>query len=214
MTLPWQLQRREEALADTNASLELVATSYKALRTRARISMASEDYQAAVTDFKASLEQVQIEGSQTEERALRQELKEAEIALRRSKSKDYYKILGLSVTSWRQIALTAGSKDIQKDSTEHDIKKAYRKQSLLHHPDKASPSRAQAQLNVPADAVQTLGWRRRKVQARRGGVQCAFGPPEARTVRPPCFVSRRLTDSCAGMTPAKTTRTEREAWGA
>ncbi|KAF8585459.1 TPR-like protein [Ramaria rubella] len=114
-----KLERREEALADTNASLELVATSYKALRTRARIQMVLEDYQSAVNDFKASLEQVRIDGSQTEERALKQELKDAEVALKRSKSKDYYKILG-----------------IPKDCADSDIKKAYRKQSLLHHPDK------------------------------------------------------------------------------
>ncbi|KAF8521602.1 hypothetical protein BU17DRAFT_75424 [Hysterangium stoloniferum] len=114
-----KLGRREEALSDTNASLELVSTSYKALRTRARINMALEEYQSAVNDFKASLEQVQNDGSQTEERALKQELREAEVALKRSKTKDYYKIL-----------------EIAKDSTDYDIKKAYRKQSLLHHPDK------------------------------------------------------------------------------
>lgn len=76
-------------------SLELVPTSYKALRTRARIYLLREDYQAAVNDFKASLEQVRIDGSQVEERSLKQELKEAELALKRSKSKDYYKILGM-----------------------------------------------------------------------------------------------------------------------
>ncbi|KAF8490106.1 hypothetical protein JB92DRAFT_3147931 [Gautieria morchelliformis] len=114
-----KLGRREAALADTNASLGLVGTSYKALRTRARISMAQEEYAGAVTDLNAALEHARTEGSAAEERGLKEELRAAEVALKRSKTKDYYKIL-----------------DIPKDSTEHDIKKAYRKQSLVHHPDK------------------------------------------------------------------------------
>ena len=90
-----QVERYEEALVDTNTSLELVPNSYKALRTRARINLAQEDYQAAINDFKESLKHVSVDGSQAEERALKAELKEAEIALKRSKSKDYYKILGM-----------------------------------------------------------------------------------------------------------------------
>ena len=52
-------------------------------------------------------------------RALRGELKRAEAALKRSKTKDYYKILG-----------------VPRDCNEADIKKAYRRESLKHHPDK------------------------------------------------------------------------------
>ena len=54
-------------------------------------------------------------------RALKTELKKAESALKRSKTKDYYKILGIS-----------------RDCSESDIKKAYRRESLKHHPDKVS----------------------------------------------------------------------------
>jgi hypothetical protein len=50
---------------------------------------------------------------------LQGELKKAEAALKRSKSKDYYKILGVA-----------------KDCGDMDIKKAYRRESLKHHPDK------------------------------------------------------------------------------
>ncbi len=39
--------------------------------------------------------------------------------LKKSKRKDYYKILG-----------------IEKDATDHEIKKAYRKLAIIHHPDK------------------------------------------------------------------------------
>lgn len=46
-------------------------------------------------------------------------LQEAKFELKKSKRKDYYKILG-----------------IDKNATTDDIKKAYRKQALVHHPGK------------------------------------------------------------------------------
>ena len=44
-------------------------------------------------------------------------LKDAKLELKKSKRKDYYKILG-----------------IPKTATEAEIKKAYRKEALKHHP--------------------------------------------------------------------------------
>jgi len=118
-----QIHEHERALEDTNMSLELVSTSFKALRTRGRIHVALDKFEDAVRDFKSSIEEAQKDGSTTEAdvKALKAELKKAEAALKRSKSKDYYKILGL-----------------QRDCTEIEIKKAYRRESLKHHPDKVS----------------------------------------------------------------------------
>ncbi|KAG1774160.1 hypothetical protein EV702DRAFT_1270163 [Suillus placidus] len=114
-----KLDRYEEALLDTEASLALYSTSFKALRTRARINLHLEKYDAAIVDFRASMEQAEFEGVDADVRALRSELKKAEAALKRSKTKDYYNILGIA-----------------KDCTELEIKKAYRRESLKHHPDK------------------------------------------------------------------------------
>lgn len=116
-----QLNRHEDALRDTDASLELTPTSFKALRTRARIHLHLEHYDQCVADFKAAIQQVGMDGSAGEAdlRALKTELKKAEAALKRSKTKDYYKILG-----------------VQRDCTEQDIRKGYRRESLKHHPDK------------------------------------------------------------------------------
>jgi DnaJ family protein C protein 7 len=52
-------------------------------------------------------------------RALKTELKKAEAALKRSKTKDYYKILGVA-----------------RDCSEAEVRKGYRRESLKHHPDK------------------------------------------------------------------------------
>ncbi len=47
------------------------------------------------------------------------EVRKAELELKKSKRKDYYKILG-----------------VEKDADENAIKKAYRKAAIIHHPDK------------------------------------------------------------------------------
>lgn len=88
----------DEALVDTEASLVLLPTSFKALRTRARINLHLEKLDAAVADFKSSIEQAEFENADVDVRSLRAELKKAEAALKRSKTKDYYKILGWSLS--------------------------------------------------------------------------------------------------------------------
>ncbi|PPQ95563.1 hypothetical protein CVT26_008591 [Gymnopilus dilepis] len=132
-----KLDRHEEALADTEASLELSPSSFKALRTRARINLHLEKFDAAIADFNSAIQQAQTEGTATDNdvRALKTELKKAEAALKRSKTKDYYKILGVS-----------------RDCNEMDIKKAYRRESLKHHPDKGGDEE-KFKLVVEAHAV-------------------------------------------------------------
>ena len=48
-------------------------------------------------------------------------LQEAKLELKKSKRKDYYKILG-----------------VDKNANEEEIKKAYRKRAMVHHPDRHS----------------------------------------------------------------------------
>ena len=89
-----KVNQYNEALADITTSLDLYPSSFKALRTRARIYLHLEQYDACVADFKQSLEQARMEAGLAEVRGLQDELRKAETALKRSKTKDYYKILG------------------------------------------------------------------------------------------------------------------------
>ena len=84
--------------------------------------------------------------SDADVRALRSELKKAEVALKRSKTKDYYKILG-----------------VERDCSDTDIRKAYRRESLKHHPDKVRFIGPSIVLTA-TDCGDCLGWRRREIQ--------------------------------------------------
>uniref|UniRef100_A0A8C4EKX3 DnaJ heat shock protein family (Hsp40) member C7 n=1 Tax=Dicentrarchus labrax TaxID=13489 RepID=A0A8C4EKX3_DICLA len=55
-------------------------------------------------------------------------LKTAQLELKKSKRKDYYKVLGIG-----------------KNATEDEIKKAYRKRALMHHPDRHSAATPEVQ---------------------------------------------------------------------
>lgn len=114
-----KMKKYREALSDTEEAIELMPTSFKAIRTQARIRMALEDYEEAVRDFNRAKEALGEDGPSADRKALDDEIKKAEAALKRSKTKDYYKILGT-----------------HREATEIEIKKAYRKESLIHHPDK------------------------------------------------------------------------------
>ncbi|CAE6443965.1 unnamed protein product [Rhizoctonia solani] len=119
-TAQFKLKQLEPALEDTNASLALNPDSYKALRTRARIHLDLEHYEDAVRDFKAAQESAEGDGAAAGEvRSIAEEVKKAEVLLKRSKTKDYYKIL-----------------NVARDCADSEIKKAYRRESLIHHPDK------------------------------------------------------------------------------
>mgnify|MGYP001568480373 FL=1 len=105
------------ATADCDECLRLNSAYFKALRTRARVALATEDWEGALRDFKAAYELAPA-GS-ADETGLKREVKDAEAKLKKSKMKDHYKTL-----------------NTHAEATEDEIKKAYRRASLIHHPDK------------------------------------------------------------------------------
>jgi DnaJ family protein C protein 7 len=101
------------AIADCERALQLEPSYTKARKTKATALGASGNWEEAVKVLKA------IQESDPSDQNIAKEVRKAELELKKSKRKDYYKILG-----------------IDKDANENDIKKAYRKLAIVHHPDK------------------------------------------------------------------------------
>jgi DnaJ homolog subfamily C member 7 len=108
-----QLKDYKGAISDCERAISLDPTYTKAKKTKATALGQSGDWEAAVRELKDLQEQDPQDGS------IAKELRKAELELKKSKRKDYYKILG-----------------VEKDADENQIKKAYRKAAIIHHPDK------------------------------------------------------------------------------
>lgn len=108
-----KLKEWSEAITDCDEALRLDPTYTKARKTRAKALGESGNWEEAVRELKAASD------ADPSDATLKKEIRNAELELKKSKRKDYYSILG-----------------VEKDATEIDIKKAYRRMAIKYHPDK------------------------------------------------------------------------------
>merc|ERR1712038_888705 len=110
--------------------------------------LGGELYQEAVNTFK---EAVDFEPNDKKQEAM-QKLQKAEIALKQSKEKNYYKILGISRTADKKA-----------------IKKAYRDLALKWHPDKADDKeKAEKMFQDISEAYEVLSDEEKRGKYDRG----------------------------------------------
>ncbi|RMD44799.1 hypothetical protein DV735_g383, partial [Chaetothyriales sp. CBS 134920] len=108
-----RLKNYDAARTDCDQALKLDPTYAKAKRTRAKAVGEGGDWEQAVRDLKSLAEE------NPGDNELARELRNAELELKKSKRKDYYKILG-----------------VDKDAGDKEIEKAYKRKAALLHPDK------------------------------------------------------------------------------
>lgn len=107
-----KLNDPHKSIEDCSKAIELDDGYLKAYLRRAKTYLDIENYDSAVHDYEKVCKL-----DKSREHA--QMLKDAKLELKKSKRKDYYKLL-----------------DISKNADEDDIKKSYKKQALKFHPDR------------------------------------------------------------------------------
>lgn len=114
--MSYKLDSKKDSVRDCNSALNIKSDYLKAILLRAKCHNELEEYEECVRDYEQALK---LEKTQE----IKGMLRDAKLALKRSKRKDYYKILGVG-----------------KNATDDEIKKAYRKRALIHHPDRHANS--------------------------------------------------------------------------
>ncbi|CAI0471482.1 unnamed protein product [Linum tenue] len=141
------LGRGNDALNSCNDALNIDEELLEALVQRGEAKLLTEDWEGAVEDLKSAAQQ------SPQDMNIREALMRAEKALKMSKRKDWYKILGISKTA--SIA---------------EIKRAYKKLALQWHPDKNVENREEAEnkFREIAAAYEVLGDDEKRARFDRG----------------------------------------------
>ncbi|PPR90470.1 hypothetical protein GOBAR_AA30228 [Gossypium barbadense] len=142
-----KLGRGKDASSSCSEALNIDGELLEALVQRGEAKLLTEDWEGAVDDLKSAAQK------SPQDMNIREALMRAEKALKMSKRKDWYKILGVS-----------------KTSSVAEIKRAYKKLALQWHPDKNVDNReeAEAQFQEIAAAYEVLGDDEKRAKYDRG----------------------------------------------
>ncbi|KAH6606837.1 dnaj domain containing, partial [Trichoderma cornu-damae] len=129
-----KLHKYEEAIADSDRAVSLDPSYTKARKTKANALGKTGNWEESIREWKA------IQDLDPADNSIRQEIRRAELELKKSQRKDYYQIMGL-----------------EKDADANDIKRAYRKMAVKLHPDKnPGDAEAEAKFKDMQEAYETL----------------------------------------------------------
>ncbi|EOD51666.1 Tetratricopeptide TPR-1 [Neofusicoccum parvum] len=108
-----KLKNYQQSVDDCTRALELDSSYLKARKTKAKALGELGQFDAAIHELNA------VKDSNPGEPGIQKDIRNMELESKKAKRKDYYKILG-----------------VEKDADDNQIKKAYRKLAIVHHPDK------------------------------------------------------------------------------
>jgi len=114
-TVAAKLSKVKDCIEDCSKAIDLDNNYTKAVLRRAKCYMETEQFEEAVRDYE------KVMNTDKHNREYRHLVQQAKLELKKSKRKDYYKILG-----------------VDKSANDEEIKKAYRKRAMVHHPDRHS----------------------------------------------------------------------------
>ncbi|KAF2177395.1 DnaJ-domain-containing protein [Zopfia rhizophila CBS 207.26] len=133
-----EMNNMKKATPHCSEAVKLKPTSLHGLLNQAQRELDADDFEAAIRTLDNAKEH------HPQHNKIQELLNKAHTLLKRSKQKDYYKVLGVT-----------------RDAEEREIKKAYRKLSKQYHPDKASasgltPEEAQTKMAAINEAYEVL----------------------------------------------------------
>ncbi|KAM0263044.1 hypothetical protein ACHAQJ_001423 [Trichoderma viride] len=141
-----KMQNYDEAIADSDRAAALDPSYTKARKTKANALGKLGNWEESIREWKA------IQDLDPADNSIRNEIRRAELELKKSQRKDYYKIMGL-----------------EKDADANDIKRAYRKMAVKLHPDKnPGDAEAEAKFKDMQEAYETLSDPQKKARYDNG----------------------------------------------